>query len=147
MSILRTDNEADGVEILKLVIETTDYYREMANVLKDDPLASKLDNVANERATYIEPFRNVVKQLDELPAQPDPDKELVQKIGGELAKLFSADSKNAILDKCLHEDEKLAEEVKNTKLGEKSAEFQKLLNALDESLSNTRALLQGLKDE
>lgn len=147
MSILRTDNEADGVEILKLVIETTDYYREMANVLKDDPLASKLDNIANERATYIEPFRNVVKQLDELPAQPDPDKELMQKIGGELTKLFSTDSKNAILDKCLHEDEKLAEEVKSTKLGEKSAEFEKLLNALDESLSNTRALLQGLKDD
>lgn len=146
MSILRTDNEADGVEILKLVIETTHYYREMANVLKDEPLTQTLESIANERATYIEPFQNLVKQLDELPAPPDPDKELIQKIGGELRKLFSADSKNAILDKCLHEDEKLAEEVKNTKLGEKSAEFEKLINALDAELNKTKALLQTLKD-
>ncbi|MBJ7268060.1 hypothetical protein JHC10_14055, partial [Idiomarina abyssalis] len=66
MSILRTDNQADSIEILKLVIETTDYYREIANVVEDDNLASKLNDIANERASYIEPFENVVKDLGEL---------------------------------------------------------------------------------
>lgn len=146
MSIIRTDDQADGVEILKLVIETTDYYREMANVLEDDKLARKLDNIAKERATYIEPLKDVVRDLGELPAKPDPDKELLQKIGGELTNFFSADSRNPILDKCLQEDEKLADVIKDTKLGERSAEFQRLLSSLAENLSNTRKSIQALKD-
>jgi uncharacterized protein (TIGR02284 family) len=146
MSILRTDNEADSVEILKLVIETTDYYREIANVVEDAELASKLNDIANERSSYIEPFENVVKDLGELPAKPDPDKELLHKIGGELTQFFSANSKNAILDKCLQEDEELAAVVNNTKLGEMSAEYQKLLDALAENLSDTRKSIQTLKD-
>lgn len=146
MSILRTDNEADGVEILKLVIETTDYYREIANVVEDTNLASKLDDIAKKRASYIEPFENVVKDLGELPAKPDPDKELMHKIGGELTQFFSANSKNAILDKCLQEDEELATVVKRTELGEKSAEYKKLLNALAENLNKTQESIQALKD-
>ncbi|WP_287818162.1 hypothetical protein, partial [Idiomarina sp.] len=114
MSILRTDNQADSIEILKLVIETTDYYREIAKVVGDDNLASKLNDIANERSSYIEPFENVVKDLGELPAKPDPDKELLHKIEGELTQFFSANSKSAILDKCLQEDEELATVVKRT---------------------------------
>ncbi|QZN91202.1 hypothetical protein [Idiomarina abyssalis] len=146
MSILRTDNQADSIEILKLVIETTDYYREIAKVVGDDNLASKLNDIANERASYIEPFENVVKDLGELPAKPDPDKELLHKIEGELTQFFSANSKNAILDKCLQEDEELAIVVKRTELGEKSAEYQKLLDALAENLSKTQKSIQALKD-
>lgn len=146
MSIIRTDNQADSVEILKLVIETKDYYREIANVLEDDNLAKKLDSIASERASYIEPFENVVKELDELPAKPDPDKELLHRIGGELTKIFSADSKNAILDKCLQEDEKLADVINGTKLGEESAKYQKLLDALAENLRTTQKSVQALKD-
>lgn len=145
MSIIRTDNQADGVEILKLVIETSDYYHEMANVLEDKNLAGELDAIANERAAYIGPFRALVKELGELPAQPDPDKELMQKIGGEITKFFSTDSKNAILDKCLQEDEKLAEVLRNTELGEKSAEFRERLNALEENLASTKQTVQALK--
>ena len=146
MSILRTDNQADSIEILKLVIETTDYYREIAKVVGDDNLASKLNDIANERASYIEPFENVVKDLGELPAKPDPDKELLHKIEGELTQFFSANSKNAILDKCLQEDEELATVVKRTELGEKSAKYQKLLDALAENLSKTQKSIQALKD-
>jgi rubrerythrin len=146
MSILRTDNQADSIEILKLVIETTDYYREIAKVVGDDSLASKLNDIANERSSYIEPFENVVKDLGELPAKPDPDKELMQIIEGGLTQFFSANSKDAILDKCLQEDEELATVVKRTKLGEKSAEYQKLLDALAENLSKTQKSIQALKD-
>lgn len=142
MSILRTDNQADSIEILKLVIETTDYYREIAKVVGDDNLASKLNDIANERSSYIEPFENVVKDLGELPAKPDPDKELMQIIEGELTQFFSANSKSAILDKCLQEDEELATVVKRTELGEKSAEYQKLLDALAENLSKTQNLFR-----
>lgn len=145
MSIIRTDDEADGVEILKLVIETSDYYREMAEVVENDNLANKLDKIASDRADFIKPLQKVVKELGELPAQPDPDKELAQRIGGEITKLFSADSKNAILDKCLQEDDKLADIIRDTKLGERSAEFEKLLNALSDNLSTTKKSIQALK--
>ncbi len=146
MSILRTDDQADSIEILKLVIETRDYYREITSVLEDGELASKLDTIANERASFIEPFENVVKDLGELPVKPDPDKELLHKIGGELTQFFSANSKNAILDKCLQEDEELATVVKRTELGEKSAKYQKLLDTLAENLRETQKSIQALKN-
>lgn len=145
MSILRTDDQADSIEILKLVIETRDYYREITSVLEDGELASKLDTIANERASFIEPFQNVVKDLGELPAKPDPDKTLMQVIEGELTKLLSVDARNAILDKCLQEDEALETAVKNTKLGQKSAEYQKLLDELAENINNTKKIVQALK--
>ncbi|MBF38987.1 MAG: hypothetical protein CMF20_07970 [Idiomarinaceae bacterium] len=145
MSILRTDDQADSIEILKLVIETRDYYREITNVLEDGELASKLDTIANERASFIEPFQNVVKDLGGLPAKPAPDKTLMQVIEGELTKLLSVDARNAILDKCLQEDEALETAVKNTKLGQKSAEYQKLLDELAENINNTKKIVQALK--
>lgn len=45
--------EADGVEILKLVIETTDYYREIANVVEDANLARKLDDIAKKELPIL----------------------------------------------------------------------------------------------
>ena len=145
MPILRTDDQADSIEILKLIVETKDYYREITNVLEDGELASKLDTIANERASFIEPFQNVVKDLGGLPAKPDPDKTLMQVIEGELTKLFSVDEKNAILDKCLQEDEALETAVKNTELGQKSEEYQKLLDELAENINNTKKTVQALK--
>lgn len=145
MSILRTDDQADSIEILKLVVETKDYYREITNVLEDGELANQLEAIANERESFIEPFQNVVKDLGELPAKPDPDKTLMQVIQGELTKLLSVDAKNAILDKCLQEDEALETAVKNTKLGQKSAEYQKLLDELTENINNTKKNVQALK--
>lgn len=146
MSIIRTDNETDSLEILKLIIETADYYREMAELLAEDKLDDRLTKLGRERETFIAPFQQVVEQLGELPAKPDPDKELLQQLGGKLTQLFSADSKNAILDKCLHEDDKLADLVRHTALGEKSAEFQKKLDALAENLNNSKKVIQALKD-
>ena len=145
MPILRTDDQADSIEILKLIVETRDYYREIANVLEDGELANKLETIADERASFIEPFEKVVKELGELPAKPDPDKTLMQVIQGELTKLFSVDEKNAILDKCLQEDEALETAVKNTELGQKSEEYQKLLDELAENINNTKKIVQALK--
>ncbi|WP_289116997.1 hypothetical protein [uncultured Idiomarina sp.] len=145
MPILRTDDQADSIEILKLIVETKDYYREIASVLEDGELANKLDAIADERASFIKPFEDVAKELGELPAKPDPDKTLMQVIQGELTKLFSVDAKNAILDKCLQEDEALETAVKNTKLGQKSAEYQKLLDELAENINNTKKIVQALK--
>lgn len=146
MSIIRSDNQADGVEIQRLVIESTDYYREMADVLEDHQIAQTLQGIARERATFVQPFERVVKQLDELPVQPDPEKELMQKLGGEITNLFATDSTTAILEKCLREDNKLADLVSQTRLGEQSAEFQKLLDSLLAHLRNTQALVQSLQN-
>ena len=145
MSIILSNNEADGVEILKLVMETTDYYREMAEVLADNDVDHDLQRIANERSSFISPFETLVRDLGELPAQPDPDLELMQKLGGQLSKFFAADSQNTILDKCLREDAKLKELVTNTKLGELSAGYQSLLDSLLEHLRATEQALHSLK--
>ncbi|HAW91635.1 MULTISPECIES: hypothetical protein [unclassified Arsukibacterium] len=146
MSIIRTDNEVDSLEILKLVRETADYYRQMAELLVEENLDKRLTKLARERETFIAPFEKVVKQLDELPARPDPDKELMQQFGGKLTQLFSSDARNAILDKCLEQDHKLADLVRHTKLGELSADIQQLLDQLADNLSDSKKTLQALKD-
>ncbi|MDX1678275.1 hypothetical protein [Arsukibacterium sp.] len=146
MSIIRTDNEADSLDILKLIIETADYYREMAELLAEYHLDEPLTELARKREAFIDPFEQVVKQLDELPARPDPDKELMQKLGGKLTQLLSTDARNAILDKCLEEDHKLADLVRHTKLGEISATVQTLLDQLADNLNHSKKVLQALKN-
>lgn len=141
MSIIRTDEQADALEILKLIIETADFYRAMGDLLTQDNVNHPLFDIADERETFIAPFQKVVKELDELPAAPDSDKELVEEIAGKLTQLLSADVQNAIFDRCLKKDAVLAEVVDNTALGEQSAEFRKLLEALTEHLSDTEKRL------
>lgn len=141
MSILRTDDQADALEILKLIIETADFYRAMGELLTEENVHHHLFDIANEREGYIEPFREVVKELHELPAAPDSDKEFVEQLGGKITQLFSADSTNSILDKCLKKDEVLVELISDTALGEQSTEFKRLLDSLDQHLANTKKIL------
>lgn len=143
MSILRTDDQADALEILKLIIETADFYRAMGELLTEENVHHQLFDIANEREGYIEPFREVVKELHELPAAPDSDKEFVEQLGGKITQLFSADSTKAILEKCLKKDDVLAEVISNTRLDEHSAEFKNLLESLDHHLTTTRQRLSN----
>ncbi len=78
MSIIRTDEQADALEILALIIETADFQRAMGELLTQEKVNHPLFDIAKERETYIESFREVVKVLHELPSEPDPDKELVE---------------------------------------------------------------------
>lgn len=146
MAILRTEEQVDGLEILKLIIETANFYRAMANLLDEENLYGKILTLAKERETFIAPFQEVVELLGELPAIPDPEKELVQEIGSRLTQLISSDSNNAILDKCLHKDEELADLVNHTALAKQSVEFKTLLHALSDNLVNSKQTLLTLKN-
>lgn len=141
MSIIRTDEQADAQVILKLIIETADFYRAMGELLKQDNVNHPLFEIAQERETYIAPFLKVVKALDELPVTPDSDKELVEEVAGKLTQLLSTDYENAIYDRCLKKDAVLAEVINHTTLGEQSSEIKTLLDGLNEHLSGTEKRL------
>ncbi len=141
MSIIRTDEQADALEILKLIIETADLYRAMGELLTQDNINHQLFDIAREREAYITPFQKVVKSLDELPARPDSDKELVDEIAGKITQLLSADFENAVIDKCLKKDAVLADVINKTALGEQSAEIKTLLDSLNNHLSDTQKRL------
>ncbi len=141
MSIIRTDEQADALEILKLIIETADLYRAMGELLTQDNINHQLFDIAREREAYITPFQKVVKSLDELPARPDSDKELVEEIAGKITQLLSADFENAVIDKCLKKDAVLADVINKTALGKQSAEIKTLLDSLNNHLSDTQKRL------
>lgn len=143
MSIIRTDEQADALEILKLIIETADLYRAMGELLTQEKVNHPLFAIAQEREAYIEPFQKVVIALDELPARPDSDKELVDEIAGKITQLLSADFENAILDKCLRKDAVLADVIDRTALGDKSAEIKTLLDALNGHISDSKKRLSS----
>ena len=143
MSIIRTDEQADALDILKLIIETADLYRAMGELLTEENVHHQLFDIAKERESYIESFRDVVRQLGELPEAPDSDRELVEQLGGKVTQLFSADSTKAILEKCLKKDDVLAEVISNTRLDEHSAEFKHLLESLNHHLTTTRQRLSN----
>ena len=146
MSILRSDEQVDGQEILKSIIETADFYRAMAELLAEENLYGRLLDLAKERKAYIKPFQKVVALLDELPAMPDPEKEQMQQFASKITKLISSESKNALLDKCLHKDEELAELISHTTLRKQSLEFKTLLDSLSNNLSGSIQTLLALKD-
>ncbi|MDX1572724.1 MAG: hypothetical protein R3341_01770 [Methylophaga sp.] len=141
MSIIRTDEQADALEILKLIIETADLYRAMGELLTQDNINHPLFDIAREREAYITPFQKVVKSLGELPARPDSDKELVEEIAGKITQLLSVDYENAVFEKCLKKDAVLADVIDKTTLGEQSPEIKTLLDSLNNQLSDAQKRL------
>lgn len=143
MSIIRTDVQADALEILKLIIQTADYYRAMGEHLSAENIQHSLFAIADERETFIESFQHIIKELGDLPSTPDADREWIEEIGGKLTQLFAEDPKRAIEDKCLEKDEILANLVNTTTLSEHSTDFKQQLNALNQHLISSKARLAG----
>lgn len=143
MSIIRTNDQADAVEILQLIIKTAEFHRAMGELLTKENINHSLFDIAQEREAYIEPFQKIVKSLDELPSRPDADKEYFDELGGKITTLLSDDSKSALLDKCLEKDDILVELINRTALGEHATEFKKLLDSLNDHLTNTKARIKN----
>lgn len=143
MSIIRTDDQADAVEMLQLIIKTADFYRAMGELLTKENINHTLFEIAQERETYIEPFQQIVKSLDELPSKPDADKEYFDELGGKITTLVSDDSKSALLDKCLEKDDMLVELINRTALGKQAPEFKQLLDSLNDHLTNTKGRIKN----
>lgn len=143
MSIIRTDEQADALEILKSVLKTAHFYRAMSEELAQDPVSDVLSDIANEREAFVAPFRQVVKQLDELPAEPDADREWFEELGGKIAKWLSADSKAAVLNKCIEKDDALVELLDGAEQGDKSPEFKRLIASLEKHLADTRMRIRN----
>nr|WP_320167323.1 hypothetical protein [uncultured Methylophaga sp.] len=143
MSIIRTDAQADALEILKLIIQTVDFYRAMGEELSKENIQHQLFDIADEREAFITSFQQVIKELGDLPSTPDADREWIEEIGGKLTQLFSDDPKQTIEEKCLEKDEVLANLVNTTTLGEQSAEIKQRLDALNQHLMSSKARLAG----
>lgn len=143
MSIIRTDAQADALEILKLIIQTVDFHRAMGELLTADNIEHRLCDIADERETFITSFQHVTTELGDLPSTPDADREWIDEIGGWLTQLFADDSKRAIEEKCLEKDELLANLLESTTLGEQSADIKQRLEALKDHLNRSKALLAG----
>lgn len=143
MSIIRTDEQADALEILKSVLKTAHFYRAMSEELAQDQVAEELSDIANEREAFVAPFQQAVKQLDELPAEPDADREWFEELGGKIAKFLSADSKAAVLNKCIEKDDALVELLNGAELGDKSPKFKRLIDSLGAHLADTRTRIRN----
>ncbi len=143
MSIMRTDEQIDALEILKSVVKTAHFYRAMSEQLAQEPVGDLLANIAAKREAYVAPFEQVVKQLHELPAPPDADEEWLEELGGKISKFLSGDSNATVLEKCLEKDDALVELLKGAELGDKSPEFKRLIDELEGHLSETRQRIRG----
>lgn len=143
MSIIRTDAQADALEILKLIIQTADFYRAMGEQLSAENIQHSLFAIADERETFIESFQHIMRELGDLPSTPDADREWIEEIGGKLTQLFADNPKRAIEDKCLEKDELLVNLVNTSTLGEHSADIKQQLDALNKHLKSSKTRLAG----
>ena len=143
MSILRTDEQIDALEILKSVVKTAHFYRAMSEQLAQQRVGDMLADIAKQREAFVAPLQQVVKQLDELPAAPDADGEWLEELGGKIAQFLSADAEAAVLDKCAEKDDALLALINRAELGNKSPEFKQLIDELEGHLADTRERIRA----
>ena len=141
MSIIRTDEQIDALELLKTVVKTAHFYRSMSEQATQQSVVQLLSEIAAERESYTGPLECEVRKLQELPAAPDADEEWVDELGGKIAQLFSADANGAVVNKCLEKDDALAAQVQHAQRGDQSAEMKQLLDALSAHLVATKERL------
>jgi hypothetical protein len=134
MAFLRNELQTALHDVVLACSEAADGHAAAVEILADDPLAPTLRQLAEERRELAGRLGERVRELDDLPPEPDADLETVR----ELTTLVKA---------------ALTGDQRETVLGERRAAEAQLLTAAEHALTQpdlsaaTRALLEQIRDD
>ena len=109
--LLRDDRQVALNVVETLCIETADHYTAAANSIDDAALAHLFNDLAGQRRLLADELAAHIRALDDLPQQPDPDREAAAQALSAIKAFFSGNAKSVLLDERKHAEEKLATAV------------------------------------
>jgi len=105
--LLRDERQMSVNAVEKLCFETADHYGAAASELGDDRLAKIFTALADERQQLAADLAVHIRTLDDLPQQPDPDREAISHMLAGIKALLSGDMRASLVADCERGEEAL----------------------------------------
>ena len=109
--LLRDERQMSVNAVEKLCFETADRYEAAASELGDDRLAGVFTALAAERQHLAAELAVQIRAIDDLPQQPDPDREAISHMLAGIKALLSGDLRASLVADCERGEEALISAV------------------------------------
>lgn len=107
--LLRNDQQLALNKIETLCIETADHYASAAGNTDDQALSRLFGELARQRRQFAVELADHIRALDDLPQQPDPDRETIDDLLTSIKAFFSGDQRDTLIDERKKLEQDLAE--------------------------------------
>jgi hypothetical protein len=97
MTLLRNELQTALHDVVLACLETADGHEAAAAILAEDPLAATLRAWAQQRRTAAARLGDVVREMDDLPPEPDADLETVRELATWVKAALSPDQRQTIV--------------------------------------------------
>jgi uncharacterized protein (TIGR02284 family) len=98
MTLLRSELQTALHDVVLACLETADGHEAAAAILANDPLAATLRAWAQERREAAARLGDIVRQLDDLPPEPDADLETVRELATWVKAALSPDQRRTVVE-------------------------------------------------
>lgn len=109
--LLRDERQMSVNAVEKLCFETADHYEAAASELGDERLSGIFTGLAAERQRLAADLAVQIHAIDDLPQQPDPDREAIAHMLSGIKALLSGDQRASLLADCERGEEALISAV------------------------------------
>lgn len=140
--LLRDERQMAVNEVERLCFEAADYYDDAAG-RADEALAALFRELADQHRQYAAALAEHIRALDDLPRQPDPDREAFDVVVNSLRALLSGDTRHTLIEERKQTEQALANAAQEALRHELSAEAKGLLNEILAHAQNAIARLDA----
>ncbi len=106
--LLRDERQMAVSAVETLCLETADHYAAAARRTDDAGLAQLFDTLAQQRRQLAAELAAQIRALDDLPQQPDPDREAVEEVFSGIKAFLSGDARAVLVGERERAEEDLA---------------------------------------
>ncbi len=139
--LLRNDLQLALNQVATLCIETADHFEAAVDSTDDSTLSRLFAELAAQRKQFAVQLAEHIHALDDLPQQPDPDRETVDDLLTSIKAFFSGDQRDTLLDERKKKERELAEAIQQALHQALPSQTKILLRQL---LSHVEATLRQL---
>lgn len=112
MNLLRTDLQTALQSLHVSLQESADNLRDLAEFVDDGDVAALFIKLAEVRNTLVDRLAQAIREVDDLPAAPNSEKEAGEHLVHHVRAMFSADQAANVIQQCLEGEAQLAETLK-----------------------------------
>jgi uncharacterized protein (TIGR02284 family) len=136
--LLRNEQQLALNQIETLCMASADHYALAVDDSDDPTLAQLFGDLARERKSFAVELADHIRALNDLPQQPDPDRETVEDLLTGIKAFFSGDQRDTLIEDRKKQELELAEAIQAGLQQALSAEtkmfLRRLLNHVDASM-------------
>lgn len=133
---LLSDLEVTLNELLVACRESVDHFRDATRIIAAEKMAQDLKQIADAREHFIPVLESQIRELGDLPAMPDPDKEDGEMLMHHIGAAVSDDYTHTLLQQRIEAEKNILTLIEQTKNNDEDKVCGSLLDELELQVKN-----------